>query len=325
MTMTAGALGSVVRHLTQWGVEIMWVGGEPTMNRHLHEAIKEAASLQLRQCLFTNGSILTEEQAASLFDAEIEFVRVSLNAVSTDTHQRHHAYPANRPFATRVLENLSTLADLRRSHPSRTEVGVSVVIDRTNIDDLEATLEHILAIGNPGIDFIVVREATPFHGSIVETNKEVHTRFESAMTGPTLQAIRANGIRVALPHQQFLRHEEARSGACRATGWFGEITPRGDLLACSDRYGDPDWIVGNIITDALPAIWASEERAQAIKLVSEKLCFLNSCPAGSRGHHLNTQFARIEELRASGNIHLVKKWIEDIRSTIEPPRHSGFL
>ncbi len=58
--MRQSRINAVVDHLAEHGVEIMWVGGEPTMNPLLYPAARRAHELGLNQCLFTNGSLFTK-------------------------------------------------------------------------------------------------------------------------------------------------------------------------------------------------------------------------------------------------------------------------
>lgn len=326
--MRQHTLNAVVDHLAEAGTEIMWVGGEPTMNRLVYNAIERAARHGLKQCLFTNGAILNRSRAESLFSCEVEFIRISLNAVTPSVHQEHHGYDSSREYARRVLSNIEMLADIRRTSTGPTEVGVSVVVDGVNVQDLNNTLRYIAGIGRPGIDYIVIREATPFEGTVVKNGAQVHDLYRQAVDAdnPAMRYLRRTGIRVALPEQRPPSTKDPLCvGVCRAAGWFGEIAQSGDLLACSDRYGHPDWVVGNIADKSLTQIWNSASRVRTLQKIVGSRCSSVHCPIGSRGHHLNVQFRQIEEFRSTGNLQRAVDWIQQLRALIPRPRHSFFL
>lgn len=326
-------LDLVVDHLAEHDVEVMWVGGEPTMNPLLYEAAARAHARGLNQCLFTNGSLFRPDQAASLFDSELVFIRVSLNAVTPEVHQRHHDYDARRPHGARVLDNLAVLAQLRAEARSRTLVGVSIVVDRGNVDDIVPTarfLNSLCTTGQPGrIDYVIMRPAFPLTGARVDIDEATVDHFlrEANSGSETVRLLEEAGIEVVSP--------EASVGSvnpmpddelgCLAAGWFGEVTPSGDMLPCSDLYGDPRYYIGNIAHDSIADIWSGDRRRAALDQVRNNRCPSSRCPANGRGHHLNRTFRQVEAFRDSGRLDQVALWADDLRHVLPVPEHSFFL
>lgn len=51
---------------------------------------------------------------------------------------------------------------------------------------------------------------------------------------------------------------------CVAGGWFGEVTPNGDMVLCSDRYGNPDYFIGNVAEATVDDICDADEHQVAV-------------------------------------------------------------
>jgi MoaA/NifB/PqqE/SkfB family radical SAM enzyme len=333
--MRDAKLDRIIDNLARHGVGIMWVGGEPTMNRLLYPAVEKAHRSGLTQCIFTNGSLLDADRARVLFDAQLVFVRVSLNAVTPEVHQRHHDYDARKPYSDRVRDNLLHLARLRHEGRSPTMLGVSVVVDERNIGDL-LPIARFLAdicdrVGRGCIDYAIFRPAYPFYEADVQLRSDTVSRFIHTMEAgsPVYEALQSSGIDIVVPGDSLTSPldevDDDLGDACLACGWFGEITPNGDVVLCSDRYGNPEYFIGNAAASDLDELWSSERRHTVLDMVERTSCFKLRCPRNGRGFRFNKVFHQIEGFRRRGRLREVEHWIEDLRATLPPPTHSFFL
>lgn len=333
--MRSGPMESVVDHLAEHRVEVMWVGGEPTMNPLLYPAVERLAGHGINQCVFTNGSLLNERHSRTLFDSGVVFVRVSLNSVTPEVHRRQHDYDDRRPYASRVLTNLGELARLRAQRASRTLLGVSIVVDAGNIDDVPATLSHLVELcgrhGHGAIDYAIVRPVFPMVGAHVDIDAGTRARFaESLVPGaPLVVRCEEAGIELVTPSASV-----AESGVnpladddlgCLAAGWFGEVTPTGEMLPCSDLYGDVEFAIGNVVTHSLDQIQRSPQRRDALARVAAAHCPSRRCPTNGRGHFFNRLFRDVERFRREGRMAEVRRWVDDLRTVLPRPEHSFFL
>lgn len=333
--MRAGRLDAVVDHLADHGVEVMWVGGEPTMNPLLYPAVRRLAERHVNQCLFTNGSLLNIEHTHTLFEAGLVFVRVSLNSVSPDVHRRQHGYSEGRPYVERVLTNLDNLASLRAQQLSHTRLGVSVVVDATNIEDVPATLNFLVDLcerhGYGAIDYVLVRPVFPMVGSHINIDDDARSGFlkliepHSSLVRRFVEA----GIDLVTPSASIEAQQHSVSlddgRGCLAAGWFGEVTPTGDLLPCSDLYGDIRYVIGNVAGSTLGEIWSAPRRGQVLELIREQRCPAQRCPSNGRGYFFNHLFRDVERFRAAGRMNEVDEWILGLRACLPEPEHSFFL
>ena len=137
------------------------------------------------------------------------------------------------------------------------------------------------------------------------------------------------GIDFIAPHSSFLPQseyfEETNNLKCHSYGLFGEITPTGDMIICSDKYGENDNSIGNIANNSLSTIWKSEKRELIIEKVIKVNCFQNNCPRNGRGFLYNKLFHDIERYRKKGDLLQVDKWVKDLKGYLPIPEHSFFL
>jgi sulfatase maturation enzyme AslB (radical SAM superfamily) len=334
--MSDSTLMRVVDHLIEAGIGIQWVGGEPSMHPSFYKAVDRAAQGGLQQCLFTNGSLLNPKRIPSLLNAKMAFIRVSLDAVTEAVHRRHHDYDARRNYAQRVRTNLEALVETRLASKSRSEIGVSFVVDQVNFDDLEASADYLCALqkryAGRAIDYVIIRPAYPFTGAEVCLSDAMvqALRDTVAPDGRWARAVSDAGIRVVAPDSSFeVGNANSRSGSklksCLSCGWFSEISPTGDMQLCSDRYGDPESVIGNLARAPVDTLWTSEQRRSRWERINAEKCAAKRCPRNGRGYHLNQIFAEIELARAEGRMDVVVRWIEDLRRTLPKPVHSFFL
>ena len=326
-------LDRILSNLAEHKTGIMWVGGEPTMNPLLYPAALKADQLGLPQCIFTNGSLLSTERTSSLFDANLVFVRVSLNAVTKEVHAAYHDYDSRRDYADRVLRNLAELARIRSERRSPTLVGVSVVVDEGNLADLEPTVRYLIQLsethGAGAIDYAIFRPAFPFYTAQIDMKDDTVDRFLAVMgvDAPLRRMLGECGIDVVVPEQSTASAPKpnADDRGCLAAGWFGEVTPNGDMVLCSDRYGNPDYFVGNVAQATVDELWAGTGRRAALQLAKTTSCYQTYCPSNGRGFFFNRLFRKIEQLRSVGRLDDVRAWIDDLRAVLPAPTHSFFL
>lgn len=331
--MRDNKLDRVLANLADHRTGIMWVGGEPTMNPLLYPAALKADQLGLPQCLFTNGSLLNSQRTATLFDANLVFIRVSLNAVTEDVHARHHDYDPRRGYASTVLRNLAELAQIRSQHRSPTMLGVSVVVDEGNLADLEQTTEHLIQLciahGAGAIDYAIFRPAFPFYSAQLDLRRDTVEKFLELMGpgAPLRRQLAEHGVDVVVPEQS--AHSPPAPApddrGCIAGGWFGEVTPNGDMVLCSDRYGNPDYFIGNVAEATVDDIWAGEQRRSVLQLARRTSCYQSYCPSNGRGFFFNRLFREIETFREQGRLGEVRTWIDDLRAVLPAPPHSFFI
>jgi radical SAM protein with 4Fe4S-binding SPASM domain len=333
--MSSARLRRLLTNLAEHQVGIQWVGGEPTMHQSLYPMALFAHELGLKQCLFTNGSLLDERRLKTLFDANLAFIRFSLDAATSEVHTKHHGYLASRGYAERVKRNLARAAELRSSLGTQTQIGVSLVVDETNLADVIPTCEFLLDIcdrhGAGAVDYLIVRPTYQFYTAKVNLSKQtIPHLFEKVGEHSPIRA-RWDPQEFALwllqlrSTQATTTWAELSSAQCLAAGWFSEVSPQGAMYLCSDRYGNPEYSIGNAVDSSIDEIWNGRQRVNTLRFANATRCFDLKCPRNGRGFSFNKIFHAIERERAAGRIAAVRTWVEDLRRLLPRPEHSFFL
>jgi len=333
--MAHDRLDVVLTHLAEHKIGIQWVGGEPTIYPMLYRAAKRAQELQLTQCVFTNGASLGPKRIRALYEAELAFVRVSLNAVTKAIHELHHDYRPERNYADRVLGNVRELVKIKHELGAKTKLGISVVADERNLSDIVPTARFIVGLceefGQGAVDFAIFRPTYQFYDAQLDLAEGTVSRLgELIAAGSEARTmLEAAGVRPVVPSDSFRPESETPDATlgneCLAAGMFGEITPRGDAVLCSDRYGNPDYFIGSAVDSTFDELWGGDRRRRVLDHARHINCFKTECPRNGRGYFFNKLFHTIEVFRRNGEIARVEAWIEDLRDALPVPEHSFFI
>lgn len=132
--------------------------GEPLLHPHLEDFIRTAKSLMPRGGWVgfqSNGLLFDEARAASLVEAGLDRICLSLDSVCPDTFRK-----IREGGEVRDMENaLSTLKTARKLHNSNMQVGLEFVLMRNNARELPAALRWAAA---KGATFALVTHLLPY-------------------------------------------------------------------------------------------------------------------------------------------------------------------
>lgn len=133
-------LKHVVSELTGLGVQALTLtGGEPLLQPHLPEIIKESYAHGIVTSVTTNGLLLMSDTLDSVLQAGLHVVTVSLDTVNPAT------YSAVRGVRLEpVLDGLERLLKMRQKYPGLA-VSVNCIVTRANIDELVPLVEYCTA------------------------------------------------------------------------------------------------------------------------------------------------------------------------------------
>lgn len=336
-TMDAAGLKRVLDEVASMRADgqmgIVWGGGDPTANPFTYEAMLYARHKDITASFLTNGVFLEVDK---VLDADPILVRISLNCGTEESYRRFHGYPEGWDYFDRVRGKMRELVRRKLERNARTLVGISLIVDDRNMQDVVEAAREIRAVVNdagPGIDYVIVRPVmnySHFHAEHAKlgdnTKMDAHRMMDEG--GAVKEILDELGIPLVLikdsfdqaPDESF--YEDAR---CLAYGVAGEIRHNGDVQLCSDSYGNPEYTIGNLFEQSLQEIWTSERRFDVLDRINERECFKTTCPHNSRGHHYNRLFHQVERLRSAGEIERVAQWIEDLRVCTLPLGHSFFI
>jgi radical SAM protein with 4Fe4S-binding SPASM domain len=336
-TMDANGLRRVIDQLAEHRVDdqmgIIWGGGDPTANPYTYAGMRYARSKGITSSFLTNGVFLDVDQC---LDVEPILIRVSLNCGTEEAYRKFHGYPRGWDYFDRVKQNMRDLARRKLQRQARTLVGVSLIVDERNMDDVVAAAELIRDVvddAGPGIDYVIGRPVMNyqhFDKRWAQLKGDTKQRALDLVSegGAAWRIIHDLGIPLVLIKDSFEPSPPPESylgTSCLAYGLYGEIRHNGDVQLCSDSYGNPDYAIGNLFDDTLADIWESDRRRQVLAQINARECFKTTCPHNSRGHHHNRVFHQIEQLRRDGKIDVARQWVQDLREVTYPLGHSFFV
>lgn len=246
---------AAIRDLSDLGV--FWLGltgGEPLLNKDIVE-ITAAASPHMAVKLFTTGLGLTPELAASLRDAGLFSISVSLDDWREEVHDAGRGYPGAFRAAMAAIETARAAGGLH--------VGVSAVLSPAMIRAGEA--EKFLGfLDDLGLDEAWLSETKPSGPAFWRPDAVVTDAERRSLMALQDRWNRRRGLTV-----NYLGHfESGRYFGCNAGRKFVYVDPFGEVSPCVFT----PMTFGNLRAAPLPGIVAA--MARRFKLSSR--CFMNT-------------------------------------------------
>lgn len=233
---------NVIDQATRMGATmIIFDGGEPMVHPDLVEMVRHVDPDKAVATVFTSGTGLTPEKAASLKDAGLFAVNVSLDSPHIDEHDRMRGRSG-------VFDD--ALAAIRNSLDAGILVNIYVVLSPMNVGDLKEF--YMLAV-EMGVHELSFYEIVPT-GRWIDHENDVLSREDHETHDSFVRWAKEDGrVRVfSIPHVM-------ESTGCFAGRRWLHITPQGDVLPCA-CIPIP---YGNIKEESLKKIWKRIRRDQA--------------------------------------------------------------
>lgn len=324
--LSINELKRILDDFKEHNIGVQWTGGEPLFNSATIQGIKYGTDLGLNQCLFTNGSLFDDNSIRAILISNLEFVRISLNCADPNYHSMFHGNISPNLSMT-VLFNLEKLCHAKLEINSQVKIGVSVVVDSKNLNDLLNTykfIEKIAARYPFALNYIVIRAVNDdFEGIETEKEKCFVSKYNAILNLFDTTKLRSLGVDTILPNEVNIDYTSSKNIQVGCSV-FSEIAPDGSMFLCSDQYGNKDFCIGNILTDTIANIWSSSTKKEIQKIHGN--CFAKGkCPHYSRGWYFNMVFSQIEEYRRTGKMHIVLDWIQSLAKTVPYYRHSFYI
>lgn len=258
----------LIRELDEGGTKSVTVtgGGEPLMHPNRVALFEALRASRLAYGLVTNGRLLCGETAAEVARGAT-FVRVSLDAGQSQTHQLLHA--TVRPEFDLILQHL---ADLRTLAPALT-LGVSFCVFDVNCGEIPQAAG---LVESAGADYLEVRPVFPteWRGGAF-TNPLTETHLDEARRG--LEQARASagaGFEVLGLIERFDQvwpHAKPYT-QCRIGPLTTIVSATGDLYHCCQQRGMPEFRVGSLIGTPFSEVWGSEAHQAMLARIDVGAC-----------------------------------------------------
>ncbi len=235
-------------------------GGEPMLHPAIYDLIHWFYENKILISITTNGSSIKDSEIDTIVKAST-YIRVSLNAASTETHNLVNA-PKTSQFE-RIIINIEKL----RKH--RDEIGANMLIGIKNavFDKNFHEIEDMVALGERlKVDYIM------FAAVVGESPTERQILDDA--TG-IIEALKKT-TPLLLFHSFYKKPK--KTPKCISNPLIGTVSANGDMYLCGFMdHSDGSYRIGNINENRFIDLWGSEKHYEIYRSQNPDYCAQYTC------------------------------------------------
>jgi len=330
--MPRDVLMSTCKDFVDMGVKaVNWTGGgEPTINRHLKEAIKYCGLNGIKMGMFTNGVLLDK---FDLFDTLVDYmtwVRISVDSGTEKTYNWIRRPPKGQDW-NKMLQNVQKLIDVNKSKGKKIDIGTGFVIT-------PYTYKEIVDFANTFKDFDL--EYCQYKPEVVNREREDgiqrDVKFWKTEVQPRLKEakeILGDKFQVNGYHIIDLQDDPSLYGRNYKKCLGSQIQPcvgaDGNVYVCPNHRGYKQYSYGSLHEKSFKEVWLDiEKRQRVMNQIDNVECFSN-CTQLCKPHESNKMFWNIyetyDELSNDERDDFKKYLYKKKKEVIKHIKHSEFI
>ena len=266
-TLDSHLCDNIITQLCEAGTRgiIFTGGGEPLCHKHTPDAVKLVSELGVDIGFITNGELLTEEIAEVLLRSSV-WIRVSLDAATPETFKIIHG--KGEESFNKVIENIATLARMKKEMNSKTTVGVGFLTCNETRDEMYDAAQLCKEMG---VDYLQYRPMQISHNGKFDYHwTDVEKKIESALT------LSDNNFKVLYSkHKYDMMHDKnygRNYGKCYGHQFATVVAATGKMYICCHFRGHEKYCIGDLKKNTFEEIWNSEKRLKAIEAIDFREC-----------------------------------------------------
>ena len=288
--MPRDMLMSLCEDFVEMGVRaVNWTGGgEPTLNRHLKEAITYCGKHGIKMGMFTNGTLLDKQDLFETLVDNMSWVRISIDTGTAEEYDKIRS-PKGGANWDRMVSNVKELIRVNELKGNKIDIGVGYVISPDTyhgIVDFAKFFENIDVTYCQYKPEIVIREDGGQQRDIEFWRDEVQPLLDEAneILGDKFQV---NGYKLedlAMDREKFGRNYKKCLGS--------QISPcvgaDGHVYVCTNHRGWKQYSYGCLYDDkSFKDIWNDLiSRREVMNKIENVECFKN-CTKLCKPHESN--------------------------------------
>lgn len=319
--MPRDMLMNLCKDFVDMGVRsVNWTGGgEPTLNKHLKEAIEYCGKNGIKMGMFTNGTLFDKWDMFDVLVDNMTWVRISVDSGTKETYDGVRKAKGKQNW-DKMVDNLSRLIEVNNSKGKKIDIGVGYVISPD-------TYKEIVDFANFFKDFdltycqykpeIIIREDGGQQRDIEFWTKKVAPLLAEAeeILGNKFQV---NGYKfedLSLDREKFGRNYKK----CLGSQLSPCVGADGNVYVCTNHRGWKQYSYGNLNDSSFVDIWKNiEKRQEVMDQIENKECFKN-CTKLCKPHESNKALWDIYDNYSPDMKEELLKQKEDMRKHIKHP------
>ncbi len=257
-----------VKEMARLGVKsIMYAGeGEPFLHPDMVDIARHTKTSGIDVAFTTNGVKIPEDGARSLLQSST-FIKISINAGTSDTYQRVHRAP--RGDFEKVQAVSANLIETRLKHRLSCTVGWQMLLLPEN---QEEALRLANAARDIGVDYLVIKPFSRHPRSrnmdyadlAYGRNDALADALASFETDSFNIVYRNNAIEKTIAKSR-------RYKQCFGLNFWAYIDTKGNIWGCIPHIGDKQMYYGNLGDSSFEDIWNGERRKAVLEFVENEL------------------------------------------------------
>ncbi len=330
--MPRDMLMGLCRDFVDMGVRaVNWTGGgEPTLNKHLKEAIEYCGPHGIKMGMFTNGTLFDKWD---MFDALVDnmtWVRISVDAGTRETYNNIRRARGKQNW-DKMVENLTKLIEVNNSKGKKIDIGVGYVVSPDTYHEIVDFAKFFKDFDLTYCQYkpeIVIRE---------DGGEQRELEFWRDKVGPLLaeaeeilgDKFQVNGYKfedLATDREKFGRNYKKCLGS--------QISPcigaDGHIYVCTNHRGWKQYSYGRLYDGkTFKEIWSDMERRGAVMGLIENIECFSNCTKLCKPHESNKAIWNISQhmgsLGPAEKESYIKSLVEDRIRALETVKHPEFI
>ena len=259
------------------------------MHPEIERIVAKITGLGMDAAMASNGVLFTEEKAQSLLP-HLTWIRFSVNAGSTTTHQKIHQGKSG-DFET-IMANLAIAVRVKREKALPVTLGVQLLMIPDNSGEVRGMAARLREIG---VDYFTVK---PYSQHPKSLNRAAEGAFYTglAQLEADLAALNTNKFQVIFRARSMGKLQQERCyRSCHGIPFWAYIDARGNLWPCLAYVGDEAFLLGNINGQSFAEIWNGSQRTSVMERIA--MMDVSNCRQLCRLDEIN---AYLEKLKYPG-------------------------
>lgn len=252
--MSVPEIKTVLRKIMQQAQvpSVSFTGGEPTLHPSLPELVQYAKELGMWVNLITNGTRITRRLAQQLAEAGLDSAQVSLEGVTSATHEHITAVRGSFTRTVAAVKHLQTVGI--HTHTNTT-------LNRINLQEchaMPAFVRDVLGNNKFSMNLVIPTGSAALNDGLVVRYRELATHLQAILLESQRQGVEFLWYSPT-PMCMFnpIVHGLGNKG-CSACDGLLSVGANGDVLPCAS-YDDS---VGNLLNEDFTSLWHSPAARQ---------------------------------------------------------------